>query len=129
MQDGRDLRSSNEFRFDFISSDETNMLKEVFQLGISNFVETTMSLKSLEIKKNIEVLTREYLLNGTIRRVHDFMLGEILEYFIQGNGELKQMVTRINNGIPKILGSVKTFKVWIRDMVNNFIWSFDIYKM
>jgi len=57
-------------------------------MGIHNYVETTMSLKSLDIKKNIELVTREYIINNTIRRVYEFLVGTIIEYYLNGGSEI-----------------------------------------
>jgi len=65
-------------------------------MGIHNYIETTMSLKSLDIKKNIELVTREYIINNTIRRVYEFLVGHIIEYYLQGGSEISKVINKIN---------------------------------
>jgi hypothetical protein len=84
-----------------------------------------MSLKSIDVKKNIEVVTREFLINSTLRRVHDFMLSVILDFFIQGTGEMRRIVSQVNMDLPKLATGIKFIKVWIRDIMNNYIWTYD----
>jgi hypothetical protein len=69
-----------DFRFTFMPEDEFSILKEVNQLGLHNYIETTMSLRSIDVKKNLEVLTREYNINNIVRSAYEFLTGELLDY-------------------------------------------------
>ncbi|CDW74048.1 UNKNOWN [Stylonychia lemnae] len=122
-RDGRERRHSYDFRFDFLNVEETGILKEINHMGIHNYVETTMSLKSLDIKKNIELVTREYIINNTVRRIYEFLVGVMIEYFLQGGTDSSKLINRINQGMLKIL-NVKDFRVWIRDVMNNYLWTY-----
>lgn len=65
-------------------------------MGIHNYIETTMSLRSIEIKKNIEIITREYSVNNLIRRVYEFIMGEMIEFIFHGKGDIGRQIIRIN---------------------------------
>ena len=57
---GKEKRKQYDFRFFYIMEDEANILKEIKEMGINNYIETSMSLRSIELKKHLEVVTREY---------------------------------------------------------------------
>eukprot|EP00347_Sterkiella_histriomuscorum_P015060 403358461 len=124
-RDGREKRHSYEFRFPFISSEESSILSEIAQMGIHNYIETTMSLKSIEIKKNIELITREYVINNQVRRVYEFVSGAVVDYFLHEQGDLGRLITTINQGLIRIL-NVKDLKVWLRDSMNNYLWTYSL---
>ncbi len=103
--------------------DEIKIVKELGQLGLGNYVETTMSLRSIEIKKNIELMTREYLITDLIRRAYEVINSEIISYYIhQGSVTITSLITSINKTLQKLL-CCKDFRVWVRDIMNNTIWS------
>ena len=68
-------------------------------MGIHNYLETTMSLRSMEIKKNIDVVTIEYSINNIVRRVYEFMVGELIEFVFHGKGDIGRQLIRINQGM------------------------------
>lgn len=123
VRDGREKRHSYDLRFEFLNPDETGILKEINLMGIHNYVETTMSLKSIEIKKNIELVTREYIINNIVRRVYEFISGKIIEYYLNCSSDIGKLISQINQGMQKIL-NVKDFKVWLRDVMNNYLWTY-----
>lgn len=123
--DGRDKRKQYDFRFHYIYEDEQNILRDVNQLGNHNFVETTMSLRSIEIKKSLEIVTREYTVNNMIRCVYEFMNGEIINYFLKAQGDIGKLILAINQNLTRILAG-KECKVWIRDIMNNYLWTYSL---
>lgn len=116
------------FRFNYIQDQERQILSEIQQMGIHNFIETVMSLKSLDIKKNLEVVTREYQVNNYFRRVSEFLIGSLIDYFIIGQGDINKLVQQVNLGMAKIL-NVKDFRVWVRDVMNNYLWTYNNESM
>ena len=93
-------------------------------MGIRNYIETTMSLKSMEIKKNIELVTKEYVVNNTLRRVFELTSGVILEYFLANKGDLSSLIVALNAGLCKIL-EAKDVRIWVRDVMNNYLYTYD----
>ena len=74
MNDSRAIRTSADFKCNYINYDLQKILKELNEMGVNNFVETVMSLKTIEIKKNVQVIAREYLQSNTLNRLWSFLL-------------------------------------------------------
>lgn len=89
-------RCTDEFKWSFLSYDEQRIMKEVEQIGINNFVETTMSLKNIEVKKHLDFVTREFLSNNMLNKVWSYMTSKMFEYFFYGKGDLKMLLKNLN---------------------------------
>jgi hypothetical protein len=92
-------------------------------MGQTNFVETSMSLKQLEIHKILDVVTREYTINLMTNQTWTVVIGELMEYFQNGKGEIKNYITRLSQELPLVL-KVKQITIWIRDLQNNYLWTY-----
>jgi len=80
-----------------MNADELNIMKELASMGLGNYVETTMSLRSIEIKKNIELMTREYMISDLVRRVYEQLNSEIISFFVhQGSATISKLIQNLN---------------------------------
>lgn len=91
-------------------------------MGVNNFVETIMSLRAIEIKKNLQTIAREYQQRNMLFRLQTFMIGETYDFFFSKNGNLRTLFKNINQYAIKLL-KLKDAKIWFKDMLNNYIWA------
>jgi hypothetical protein len=83
-----------------------------------------MSLKQIDLKKNLDILTREYLINKTLIKVHSFLNSEFVDYFTRG-GELRVLLMNLNRHLSRTV-IAKEVKIWVRDASNNLIWTINL---
>mmetsp|Transcript_27264 Transcript_27264/g.26311 ORF Transcript_27264/g.26311 Transcript_27264/m.26311 type:complete len:149 (-) Transcript_27264:699-1145(-) len=81
-----------------------------------------MSRKQLDIKRALIIISKEYAINEMVSNVLTFLNAEALDYIIKKKGEFVWFLFRVNRYAPKFL-KVKEVKVWVRDILNNSIWT------
>ena len=91
-------------------------------MGTNNFVETIMSLRALEIKKNLETITREYQQRNSLYRLQTFLLGQAYDFFFSRVSNTRQLIKNVNYYVQSLL-KLKDAKVWFRDILNNYVWT------
>lgn len=79
-----------------------------------------MSQRSLEVKKALELLTKEYLINDRVRRINEVINSQVISFLVGDSKE--NVVWQLGRRIKAIL-EVKEFQVWVRDVMNGKFWT------
>lgn len=82
-----------------------------------------MSLRPIEIKKHLEVVTKEYKTSLMLNRVWSALNGEIINFFIHSSSDMRSLLVGLSQELPKIM-EVKGLQLWVRDILNNYLWTY-----
>jgi hypothetical protein len=107
-----------------MSEQESKMLINLNDLGPAAFAETTMSQRTLNIRKCLDGLTNQYTQLHRISRCLSFTNAAVCSYMVDANLDQKHLCYFISRNLPKVVGA-KYAKLWLKHASSDLIFTWN----